>query len=424
MAKSLTDSSLPFGESFRQITRENPTKYRKLSDSSVLRGYYTWWGVSTHWWYLNTVSGCHLKGIIEAISEPYEYIGDHKNSPSFVVPRFLANPTESVYGDKAFTIKFSELLKSYKSSRSDKPLSSVYLKLGGTLRYRYEICYVVIVCMEDEMKRPKINVIGQSVFDLNGLVDDNGKVVFNQLDKSVPDFKARHIIRKRTGPRDPDEQTQERDYSMECSDSSCTDSSCTDGVSDDSTSIVDYSQSTLSSESHEYVNSSSSSERTDANTKSVPDFKARHIIRKRTGPRDPDEQTQERDYSMECSDSSCTDSSCTDGVSDDSTSIVDYSQSTLSSESHEYVNSSSSSERTDANTSYDSECCDRQADSVKHDMFSWEQLVFALYFPNDSMSLRCSKTSITFQDVAHIPQTCRSKVPLVYGNGRVCPYEL
>ena len=340
MAKSLTDSSLPFGESFRQITRENPTKYRKLSDSSVLRGYYTWWGVSTHWWYLNTVSGCHLKGIIEAISEPYEYIGDHKNSPSFVVPRFLANPTESVYGDKAFTIKFSELLKSYKSSRSDKPLSSVYLKLGGTLRYRYEICYVVIVCMEDEMKRPKINVIGQSVFDLNGLVDDNGKVVFNQLDKSVPYFKARHIIRKRTGPRDPDEQTQERDYSMECSDSSCTDSSCTDGVSDDATSIVDYSQSTLSSESHEYVNSSSSSE------------------------------------------------------------------------------------RTDANTSYDSECCDRQADSVKHDMFSWEQLVFALYFPNDSMSLRCSKTSITFQDVAHIPQTCRSKVPLVYGNGRVCPYEL
>ena len=87
-----------------------------------------------------------------------------------------------------------DLLSNYKISRSDMQ-GEICLKMGGTLRYRYEICYVVIVCMEGDNVggMPAITTEGMPQFDPNGLVDDKGIVVNI---KAIPDFSIQSIVKK------------------------------------------------------------------------------------------------------------------------------------------------------------------------------------------------------------------------------------
>ena len=84
--------------------------------------------------------------------------------------------------------KFSDLLQSYASSRDGV---DIYLKVGGTLRYKREIAYVVIVCTSHDLESYyPITRVPPDVFKHNGLVDDDGKVV--NIAK-VPNFITRYV---------------------------------------------------------------------------------------------------------------------------------------------------------------------------------------------------------------------------------------
>ena len=76
-------------------------------------------------------------------------------------PRGLLSPSrqfsrESNYGKIKFSIKFDQIEKSYIKSYtfSDSDQHKILYKRGGTLRYKKEVCYVIIVCIEINGKDP------------------------------------------------------------------------------------------------------------------------------------------------------------------------------------------------------------------------------------------------------------------------------
>ena len=54
---------------------------------------------------------------------------------------------QSIYGGLGFSVELSYLLEAYKHSRK---AIQCHFKVAGTLRYKLEICYVVIVCTEGD----------------------------------------------------------------------------------------------------------------------------------------------------------------------------------------------------------------------------------------------------------------------------------
>ena len=87
-----------------------------------------------------------------------------------------------------------DLLNNYRNSRADVQ-GKICLKMGGTLRYQYEICYVVIVYIEGDNVggMPAITTRSMPQFNPNGLVDDRGIVVDI---KAIPDFSIKSIVKK------------------------------------------------------------------------------------------------------------------------------------------------------------------------------------------------------------------------------------
>ena len=163
------------GESYRYKSEEWPIDgnkkwYRKIPITEpVFPGFYSWWGLSTQ--------GDLDRGLLDRL-------------PDDSLPTYLKNPPESWYGDHAFYIDFSELLRSYRISRRAK---DIYLKIGGTLRYGREICYVVIVCTEKDLDNLQtFNPITNEgdVFIPNGLVGDDGRVIEM---KNIPHFNICYV---------------------------------------------------------------------------------------------------------------------------------------------------------------------------------------------------------------------------------------
>ena len=155
--------------------------YEKIQcTDSVFPGYLSWWGIDVRDGYV----GSKLQQDVL------------QNEPSGrYVAEYLKIPPNSPYGNVAFSIKLSDILKYYKNARNSDH-DQVCLKVGGTLRYRYEICYVVIVCLiddDDDALRDMPSVVGRfPQFVSNGLVDDNGFVIDR---KKTPEFKADNIIK-------------------------------------------------------------------------------------------------------------------------------------------------------------------------------------------------------------------------------------
>ena len=168
----------PLGESFRDDFRYcNPLPppdkqfYKYISDRESLmpEGYYSWWGVKT-----------------EAGRCQEHFQKKKKEVPS--LPPYLLNLPESWYGNNEFSGDLNNLLQSYQDSRvvKDKPKPDIYLLAGGTLRYKFEICCVVIVCTADDKEsgalkdykpvttEPEPN---DPTLNLNGLTDGTGKVI-------------------------------------------------------------------------------------------------------------------------------------------------------------------------------------------------------------------------------------------------------
>lgn len=177
LGKQYGDDRLPLGETYRHIERRIFSKVPHSQDDPVFPGYYCWWGLNTTEWY---------RGSLLSITR----------RPDVELAEFAAHPPKSRYGNNAFTIRFSELLLSYKRSRTDvqEARHNIYLRVGGTLRYKYEICYVVIVCLQQDHGFDDLDTIDRQdrpIIDHKGLVD-RGKV--NMDYQKTPEFKAKHIV--------------------------------------------------------------------------------------------------------------------------------------------------------------------------------------------------------------------------------------
>ena len=103
------------------------TRYRIIpTDRKVLPGYYIWWSI---------------------------HKTDNPPPPPFntYVSSLFSKPPSSVYGSRRISITSCDLLYSYQGgfSYKDGHYSHLQFRNGGTLRYKHEICYVVIVCAED-----------------------------------------------------------------------------------------------------------------------------------------------------------------------------------------------------------------------------------------------------------------------------------
>ena len=150
----------------------------------VFPDFYSWWG--------------------PAIDIPLELPGDGTNTPLQLprdyykmpkcLPGYLKDPPDSNYGSNAFISTFSDLIYSYARSRGTDT-DNIYLKIGGTLRYKLEIGYVIIVCTTDDLgvlgAYAPITHAPSTIFNPNGLIDNHDGEVIDT--SAVPVFTTRHI---------------------------------------------------------------------------------------------------------------------------------------------------------------------------------------------------------------------------------------
>ena len=110
-------------------------------------------------------------------------------------PNYLKVNPGSRYGNCAFVCKFEDLVNAYANARKVK-VGNVCIRKGGTLRYDFEICYVLIVCSnsgEDKRELDDFEPLDREPypFSANGFIGHNGKVV---NPAAVPTFHARYNI--------------------------------------------------------------------------------------------------------------------------------------------------------------------------------------------------------------------------------------
>ena len=151
----VTDGS-PLGESYhcdlKHKTPTNQTMYTPISQEELVLpdGYYLWWGTNS--------------------------------------------TRSSIYGTEKFITNFKSVLGKFQWSqkhKDDRQPPDIYLRVGGTLRYKKEICYVIVVHTDNEATEeieslPPLTDSGH--FKLNGFLDARGRV---KDWKKYPDFISR-----------------------------------------------------------------------------------------------------------------------------------------------------------------------------------------------------------------------------------------
>lgn len=128
----------PLGETYKQTVKGEYERVQRSKLNPVLPGYLSWWGIDISPFY-KTESGKRLSHHIEQIRREQYY-----------VPGYLKESTASMYGNNCFSVSFKDLLLSYQRARTDKPGHKMQLKVGGTLLYENEICYVAVICLEGD----------------------------------------------------------------------------------------------------------------------------------------------------------------------------------------------------------------------------------------------------------------------------------
>ena len=167
------------GETYKQLESGEFELLHRSEASPVFPGYLSWWGID-----------------VKETQEGRELTSQIKRSKCYV-PGYLNDPETSMYGNNSYSIKFSDLLTSYQTARSDKPGGEVQLKIGGTLLYKQKICYVVMVGLEEDEELQSMPSIGNyeneyfSPFQHNGLINSKG-VIINP--HKVPNFRAFFIV--------------------------------------------------------------------------------------------------------------------------------------------------------------------------------------------------------------------------------------
>ena len=179
LGKQYGDDRLPLGETYRHIERRIFGEIPRSENDPVFSGYYLWWGISVSEWYKER--GEHLAEQIQQLKRQGTDVAE-----------FLTHEPKSRYGNNAFTIKFSTLLLSYKRSCMDiEERRHIMLRVGGTLRYKKEICYVVIVCLQqDHTFNDLVTIDKVDIIDHNGLVNKGKVVDYWQM----PEFKAKYVV--------------------------------------------------------------------------------------------------------------------------------------------------------------------------------------------------------------------------------------
>ncbi len=132
------------------------THYRRIQTyEAVLPGYYIWWAIDKR--------------------------DNPVTPPDIDVSDLFKNQPTSRYGSKRISITSLHLLQSYQDGFVNK--SGHYPRLqfrnGGTLRYKREICYVVIVCAEGHFTGtdddyPVIEYATNHVIPIPANIQDNG----------------------------------------------------------------------------------------------------------------------------------------------------------------------------------------------------------------------------------------------------------
>ena len=178
---------------------ENQGSYIKLSENTfhkiehyetVLEGKLSWWGVDAYSWY-NSEDVC---------GKEFGAVASTLRSANIYVSPFMATERESRYGMCGFLVNFKDILIDYKESRTDIEDSkdqAVLFRVGGTLRYRNEICYVVIVCTKHDKKLeehyPSLHTQPNIIFDHNGFFLPSGEVDFKSCKPLY--FKPKYTIK-------------------------------------------------------------------------------------------------------------------------------------------------------------------------------------------------------------------------------------
>ena len=210
-ARQIVDNGYLYFKAYRKDPRENTHVYniedgttKQLFDHhSVLPGYLSWWGISTIEWYHSDDDkrGKETREIVSRLAQ----MDREKNERIFVPPylQYCDGQANSIYGGKSFSCSIKDLIGSYKQSRNGS--NYIYFKKAGTLRYMHEICYVILVCTEKDLRNEDISSMpGAGQPDIN-----MGREVkyFNLGDESItpdgellrmaltPEFTSEYPIR-------------------------------------------------------------------------------------------------------------------------------------------------------------------------------------------------------------------------------------
>ena len=158
---------------------------------SVLQGKLSWWSpVISPWQHSTDQYRASIWKAAHALKTSHCYLA-----------QYLSFDAESRSGDRGFVVPLKNLLNFYKESRTDIDKDEervVYMRIGGTLRYRYEICHVVIVCTkrDQELKANYPSLHYSEVFDHKGIVLKSGQIKsdFFDSDKSIG-VKPQHSVK-------------------------------------------------------------------------------------------------------------------------------------------------------------------------------------------------------------------------------------
>ena len=182
LGKSYTEDGRPLGESYREVA---PNRYRYCQipeTDTVLPGYYSWWGVSlrVHW--------------EEDMEDPRTKIQLQLSYSNSYVANYLKEPVESPYGNNEYSTSFENILQCYAKSRHCS-VEEIYLKLAGTLRYKLEICYVIVICTYSDLRSLRnfqtLTPKESEVLNPNNLLNANGSI---KNCRAVPVFKTRYPV--------------------------------------------------------------------------------------------------------------------------------------------------------------------------------------------------------------------------------------
>ena len=166
----------PVGETFKKVDGG----YQRIPpDAPVFPGYLSWWGISSK----ESYESDHGRNFREALD------GAKESTPYLQEVDYLGEKPSSRYGNRGFIFSFQDLMSGYKASRNN---GNVYLKKAGTLRYKREICYVIIVVMTEDLGNETIrelpSIFYEPCLDHNGCIDEDGKLI----NDGSPSFKLKH----------------------------------------------------------------------------------------------------------------------------------------------------------------------------------------------------------------------------------------